>query len=359
MSVKYDYLIVGAGLFGSVFARQMKDKGRSCLVIDARSHIAGNVYSESIEGIDVHVYGPHIFNTNSDAVWEYVNQFTAFNQYVHRVKVNYRDKLFSFPINLDTLYAVYGVRTPEEAKKKLEEVRLPISHPCNLEEWCLAQIGSELYEVFVKGYTTKQWGTDPKNLPTSIIKRIPVRLTYDDRYHEKKYTGIPSGGYTRLVSNLLDGTQVELGVDFFEMDWSRYAHRVVYTGKIDALFDYCYGELDYRTLRFERRTSVGDYQGIAQMNFTDVDVPYTRITEHKHFNFKNQEKTIITIEYPGKWQKGCEPFYPVNNEKNNALCQKYHKLVGERFIIGGRLGKFAYYDMDQTIANAIVAARQS
>lgn len=351
--MKYDYLIVGAGLFGSVFAQQCKEAGKSCLVIDKRDHIAGNIYSEKVEGIEVHKYGPHIFQTNNDAVWEYVNKFSKFRQYAHKVKVNYYGSIYSFPINLDTLYAVYGVTNPEDAQKKLNEVRVKIDSPKNLEEHCLAMIGPKLYEIFIRGYTEKQWGKDPRELPASIIKRIPVRLTYDDRYHEKKYSGIPLDGYTQMVANMLDGVKVELGVDFTSMDWKKFTKTLVYSGKIESLFGSCYGELDYRSLRFETKTLAGDFQGVAQMNYTASDVPFTRITEHKHFNPKNQEKTVVTWEYP---EMNGDPYYPINDEKNNALYKKYKALIGPNIIGGGRLFDYCYYDMDQAIASALKAA---
>jgi UDP-galactopyranose mutase len=282
--MQHDFLIVGSGLFGAVFSEQAKRYGKKCLIIDKQPHIAGNCYSEKQENIDVHVTGPHIFNTNSDDIWSYVNNFSKFNQYVHKVKVTYKDKIYSFPINMMTLYQVYGVKTPEEARNKLTEVKVKIDNPQNLEEWCLSQVGPELYELFIYGYTKKQWKKDPKNLPASIIKRLPIRLTYDDRYHESKWCGIPADGYTAWVKNIIGDTPVELGVDFFAIDWRQYAKNVVYSGKIDALFNYCYGDLEYRTLRFETKVLDGDYQGVAQMNYTDENVPWTRITEHKHFN---------------------------------------------------------------------------
>lgn len=351
--MKYDYMIVGAGLFGSVFARQCTDANKTCLVIDKRNHIAGNVYSENIENIEVHKYGPHIFQTNDDKIWDYVNKFSKFRQYAHKVKANYYGNIYSFPINLDTLYTIYGVTNPVDAQKKLDEVRIKIDHPKNLEEHCLSMVGPKLYEIFYRGYTEKQWGKDPRDLPASIIKRIPIRLTFDDRYHEKKHSGIPLNGYTQMVANMLDGIKVELGTDFKSMDWKKFAKTLVYSGKIESLFEGCYGELDYRSLRFETKTLTGDFQGVAQMNYTGLDVPFTRTTEHKHFNPKNQEKTIVTWEYP---EMNGDPYYPINDEKNNALYKKYRALVGPNIIGGGRLFDYCYYDMDQAIGSALKAA---
>lgn len=353
MGIKYDFLIVGSGLFGATFAQKCKEAGKTCLVIDKRNHIAGNVYTERVESIDVHRYGPHIFHTNNETIWKYVNRFTEFTQYVHRVKVNYQGKIYTMPINLQTMYEVYGISTPEEARKKLEEVRVPIANPKNLEEWCLSRVGPELYHTFICGYTTKQWGREPKELPASIIKRLPIRLSFDDRWHQSIHSGIPSNGYTAMVANMLDGVQVELGVDYFGKDWTPYAHRIVYTGAIDKLFDYCYGQLEYRTLRFDTKTLDGDYQGVVQMNYTDAAIPYTRIVEHKHFTYKTCDKTVVTWEYPAQWQQGSEPYYPVNDERNDELYRKYKELTPVNMIIGGRLGTFKYLDMAPTILQAL------
>jgi UDP-galactopyranose mutase len=351
----YDYLVVGSGIYGAVWAHQCKENKKTCLVIDKRNHIAGNVYSEKIENIDVHKYGPHIFNTNNDQIWQYAQQFSKFIQYTHKVKVNYHNKIYSMPINLQTIYEIYGVKTPEEAKKQIESVKVPISNPKNLEEWCLSQIGPELYDIFIRHYTQKQWKRDPKELPISIIKRLPIRFNFDDRWHESKYSGIPSDGYTQWIANMLDGTQVELGVDYFERDWSKYAKKVVYTGPIDRLFNYCYGKLDYRTLRFESKTLTGDYQGVAQMNYTDEHIPFTRTVEHKHFTYKNSDKTVVTWEYPEEWKIDAEPYYPINDERNNQLYKKYKEKLDNcsNMVGGGRLCMFKYYDMDSVIASAL------
>lgn len=356
--MKYDFLIVGSGLFGAVFAQQCLEKGKTCLVIDKNYHIAGNVYSEKQEGIDVHIHGPHIFNTNKKELWEYANRFAQFNQYVHKVRAIHQDKVYSLPINLMTLYQVYGVKTPTEARQILDKVRIKIDNPQNLEEWCLSQVGPGLYNLFIRGYTKKQWKKDPKELPAEIIKRLPIRLTYDDRWHESKWCGIPNDGYTAWVANMLDGVKVELGVDFFTLDWKKYSKNLVYSGKIDALFNYCYGDLDYRTLRFENKVFDGDYQGVAQVNYTDENIPFTRTTEHKHFNNKGQPKTIVTWEYPTEFSRDQYPYYPVNTEKNNSLYQKYKKeLINCPNIVGGgRLCDFKYLDMDTTLASSLKKA---
>ncbi len=358
MDTKYDYLIVGAGLFGAVFAQQCLEKKKTCLVIDKRNHIAGNCYTERVEDIDVHIYGPHIFNTNSEEVWKYANRFSDFVQYTHKVRVNYKDKIYPFPINMDTLYGLYGVKTPEEAKDKLKEVCVPITEPKNMEEWCLANVGPELYEIFIKGYTTKQWGKSPKDLPASIIKRVPVRFTYDDRYHNKNHSGIPSEGYTAWIANILDGVKIELGVDFFKMDWKKYAKKVVYAGKIDELFDYCYGDLEYRTLWFDYKTLKGDYQGVTQMNYTDEEVAWTRITEHKHFNNRGGPNTVISCEFSALSNRQTTPYYPIGDEANVALFRRYKDLLDGSMIVGGRLGDYQYYDMDQVIASSLKRAKE-
>ncbi len=352
--MKYDFLIVGSGLFGATFAQQCKENGKSCLVIEKRDHIAGNVYTERIEGIDAHRFGPHIFSTNNEVIWNYVNRFSKFIQYVHRVKVNYNNRIYSMPINLQTLYEVYGVKTPEEAKKQIDLVKIPIKNPSNLEEWCLSQVGEKLYNIFIRSYTRKQWGRDPKELPSSIIKRLPIRFNYDDRWHDSLYSGIPSEGYTKLVANMLDGVDVGLGVNYFDRDWFRIAKMVVYTGPIDKLFGEIYGPLEYRTLRFESKVLSGDYQGVAQMNYTGEE-PFTRIVEHKHFTYKKSEKTVVTWEYPEKWEKGSEPYYPINDEKNMETYQKYKKALANcpNIIGGGRLCDYKYLDMDACIASAL------
>jgi UDP-galactopyranose mutase len=346
---------VGSGLYGATFAQVVKQHGKTCLVIDKREHIAGNCYTKKEHGIDVHCYGPHLWNTNSEEVWQYVQRFSKFTQYAHRVKVNYHNRIYSMPINLQTMYEIYGVRTPEEARRKIEEVRVPIVNPQNLEDWCLSQVGPDLYNIFIKHYTEKQWDRSARELPTSIIKRLPIRLNFDDRWHQSIYSGIPVDGYTALVANMLDGIQVELGTDYFAKDWTKYAKQIVYSGPIDALFNYCHGELEYRTLRFESKTLDGDYQGIGQVNYTDAETPFTRIVEHKHFNLKPNDKTIVTWEYPEKWNRGAEPYYPINDEKNDSIYKKYKKELDNHphIVVGGRLGSYLYKNMDQILASAL------
>ncbi len=357
----YDYLVVGCGLFGATFARQATDRGKKCLVIDKRDHIGGNCFTNKKLGIDVHVYGPHIFHTNSQSIWDYINQFTDFNNFTYRPKVNYKNQIYSFPINLMTLYQVCGVSTPSEAKAYLDSVKIHNESPKNLEEWILSQVGKEIYEKFIYGYTYKQWNTDPKNLPASIIKRLPIRLTYDDNYFNDKYQGIPTEGYTQIFKNMLEGIPVELGKNYLTNrdSYDKMAKRVVYTGAIDEFFEYEYGELGCRSLRFEHGERKNlDLQGVAAVNYTDVDIPYTRIVEHKHFNNVGQKDTIFTKEYPQTWTTGKERFYPINNKKNQDKFYKYKKLIQDKYIFGGRLAEYKYYDMHQVIASAINTAKK-
>ena len=352
-----DYIIVGSGLFGSVFAREVTDLGAKCLIIDKRRHIGGNCYTRNEGGIHVHEYGPHIFHTDSKRIWDYMNRWTEFNQFSYRPKVLYNDVLYSFPINLMTLYQVWGTKTPAEAERKLREVRVDMSNPSNLEEWILTQVGEEIYEKFIRGYTTKQWNRDPKDLPSFIIKRLPIRLTYDDNYFNDRYQGIPVNGYTAIFERLLDGIPVELGVDYLkERDrWNAVAKKVVYTGAIDEFFDCDLGNLEWRSLRFEHETlNIPDYQGVAVVNHSNAEVPFTRICEHKHFNFGKQDHTVITREYPQNWDPSKEKFYPINDEKNNELYQKYKARIDtDKFIFGGRLADYKYYDMHQVVASAL------
>jgi UDP-galactopyranose mutase len=356
----YNYLIVGSGLFGSIFARELTDKGFKCLVIDKRDHIGGNCFTENIEGINVHKYGPHIFHTSDDRVWEYMNKYTKFNHFVNRPKVNYKNSIYSFPINLMTLYQIYNVSTPEQARLILEHVRYDIPTPRNLEDWVLSQVGKEIYEIFIKGYTTKQWGCDPKSLPTSIIKRLPIRLNYDDNYFFDKYQGIPIGGYTEIFNKLLDGIDVKLNVDYFEDReyWNDQATKVVYTGPIDRYYDFIFGKLEYRSLEFKTKTiNSKDFQGNAVVNYTDLETEYTRIIEHKHFEFGDQLKTVVTEEYP---RTEGEPYYPINNEANNIRYSEYKKLMAleENVIFGGRLADYKYYDMHQVVASALKRVKE-
>lgn len=350
----YDYLIVGAGLFGSIFARELTDKGFKCLVIDKRQHIGGNCYTERIEDINVHKYGPHIFHTSNRQVWEYVNKFAEFNNYVHRPRVNYKGNIYSFPINLMTLYQVYGAITPEEANNKLAKVRVQ-NNKSNLEEWILSQVGQELYEIFIKGYTIKQWNKHPSELPASIISRLPIRLTYDDNYYNDSYQGIPVGGYTQIFDKLLNGIEVRLGVDYLEYKYlfDRMAKKVVYTGPVDRFYDYKFGKLEYRSLKFEHEIKdMLDYQGVSIINYTEDSIPFTRVVEHKHFEFGRQKTTVITKEYP---QDTGEPYYPLNDESNNKRYSMYKDLMNleQNTLFGGRLADYKYYDMHQVIASAL------
>lgn len=354
--MKFDYLVVGAGPFGSVFARQMTDAGASCLVIDKRKHIAGNCYTERKNDIDVHKYGAHIFHTSNKQVWSYVNRFAEFNSYRHHLKVNHRNKIYSFPINMMTLHQLWGVTTPEEAARKIEEVRIPIENPSNLEDWILSQVGEEIYEKFIKGYTEKQWGRPAKDLPSSIIKRLPIRMSYNDCYFNDPYQGIPKCGYTEMFSRILKGIPVELGVNYLKHrdKLDSCAARVVYTGALDEFFEYDSGVLDWRSLSFEEQEMSGDYQGVSVMNYTEASVPYTRIVEHKYFNYTEQSSTIITKEYPKKWSIGLDKIYPVNDKKNGDLYLSYKNRVDRsKYILGGRLADYQYYDMHQAIGSAL------
>lgn len=361
--MKYDYLVVGSGLFGSVFSQQAVEKGKRCLVIDKRSHIAGNCFTTKEHDIDIHVYGPHIFHTSSKQVWDYINRFTSFNNYVNRPKSRVGNSIFSFPINLMTLHQLWGVTTPEEARKKLEEVRIPCSNPRNLEEWIMSQVGQEIYEKFIYGYTKKQWMREPRELPSSIIKRIPIRLNYDDNYFNDTYQGIPTNGYTTIFEKMLEGCDLQLGVDFFsdKTHFKSLARKIVYTGKIDEYFDYSLGELQYRGLSFINETHESDYQGNAVINYPSQDIQWTRITEHKHFTPERKTlKTVITREIPVVCNKGDTPYYPVGDEENTLRYNEYKKLSSTctNVIFGGRLAEYKYYDMHQVIGSALHAAKK-
>ena len=365
----YDYLVVGSGLFGSVFARQAADAGKKVLVIDKRPNIAGNVYTEKVEGINFHKYGAHIFHTNNTEVWNYVNRFATFNRFTNSPVANYKGELYSMPFNMYTFNKMWGVVTPEEAAAKIEEQKKEITEePQNLEEQAISLVGRDIYEKLVKGYTEKQWGRDCKELPAFIIKRLPVRLTFDNNYFNALYQGIPIGGYTKLVENLLEGIEVRLNEDYLKdkAKWNAMAKKVVYTGAIDAYFDYTLGNLEYRSVRFENEIlDVPNFQGNAAVNYTDRETPWTRIIEHKWFEFGKDEngndlpKTIISKEYSSEWKPGDEPYYPVNDKKNGELYQKYKALAEkeENIIFGGRLGEYKYYDMDAVIASALECAR--
>ena len=359
---QYDFVVVGCGIFGSVFAQQMAARGKKILVIEKRPHIGGNCYTENIEGIEVHKYGPHIFYTNDEKVWSYVNRFAEFNNFVNRVKVRHKDKLYSFPVNLMTLYQLWGVKTPAEARQKLKEAAIPNSNPQNLEEWVLSQVGREIYEIFFKGYTKKQWKKDPKDLPASIMRRIPIRLNFDDSYYNVRYQGIPIGGYRRLFERMLEGIEIRLNTDYFAKRdyWDSLASRVVYTGKIDEYFDYKFGQLEYRSMRFENKILDGDYQGNAVINYTEEHVPYTRITEHKHFELKNCDKTVVTWEYPDDYDRDKVPFYPINDKTNDGIYALYKKEAEKqnKVIFGGRLAAYAYLDMGQCISEAMTVCEK-
>lgn len=358
---KYDYLIVGAGLFGCVFAREAADKGKRVLVIDKRGHIAGNIYTEEVEGINVHKYGAHIFHTSDKAVWEYVNRFAEFNNYINCPVARYKDELYNMPFNMNTFSKMWGIRTPAEAKEIIERQRAEagITQPKNLEEQALSLVGRDIYEKLVKGYTEKQWGRRATDLPAFIIKRLPVRFIYDNNYFNDRYQGIPMGGYTRMCEKMLSGIEVRLGVDYFadKAELDALADKVLFTGMIDEYFGYRYGELEYRSLRFESETlDCDNYQGNAVVNYTEYEVPYTRVIEHKHFEFGAQPKTVVTREYPAVWHKGDEPYYPVNDDRNNVLYAKYKALADAEphVIFGGRLGMYRYYDMDDTVSAAFM-----
>lgn len=357
--MKYDYLIIGTGLYGSVFADRCKKNGLKCLLIDKRNHIGGNCFTEIVQEITVHKYGPHIFHTNSQKIWNYINQFAKFNNFINRPKVNYDSRIYSFPINLFTLYQLWGVSTPQEAKNKLEQVKVKISDPKNLEEYVLSIVGEEIYHIFIYGYTKKQWMCEPKNLPTFIIKRLPIRLNFDDNYYYDQYQGIPIGGYSQIIEQMIDGCDVILNEDYFDKKeyWDSLAKKILFTGRIDQFFNYQYGRLNYRTLRFEnKKLEIDDYQGNAIINYTDANIPYTRIIEHKHFeSTKNINHTIITKEYPEIWNDNNIPYYPINTEENNSIFQKYDSLKNKntKFLFGGRLAEYRYYDMDQIIGAAL------
>lgn len=361
MEKKYDYLIVGTGLFGSVCADLLKARGCSILMIDKRSHIGGNVYTETVNGINVHKYGAHIFHTSNKRVWDYVNSFVEFNRYTNSPVANYKGRLYNLPFNMNTFYQMWGVKTPTEAQAKIAEQKAQyhVDEPRNLEEQAISLIGRDIYETLIKGYTQKQWGRACTDLPAFIIKRLPVRFTFDNNYFNDRYQGIPKGGYTSLIAKMIEGCDVRLGVDYLT-DRSAYdaiADKIIYTGEIDRFFNYKYGHLQYRTVSFETELleGVANYQGNAVVNYTEAEVPYTRIIEHKHFEFGTQPDTVISREYSKEWQPGDEPYYPVNDDKNSALYAQYKQLADSqtRVIFGGRLAEYKYYDMDKVIESAM------
>ena len=377
--MKFDYLIVGTGLFGAVFANEMKKAGKKCLCIDKRSHLGGNIYTREENGIQVHKYGAHIFHTSDRRIWDYVNGFAEFNHYINSPVAVYGDELYNLPFNMNTFSKMWGIKTPEEAKAIIERQRAQAaqSSPANLEEQALSLVGRDVYEKLVKGYTEKQWGRSCTELPAFIIRRLPVRFTYDNNYFTDRYQGIPIGGYTQIVEKLLEGTPVKLGVTYREFAAGNRGDgvpgsgsvcsrerdcfdKVLYTGMIDEYFDYCLGELQYRSLRFEEELleECDNYQGNAVVNYTEREVPYTRIIEHKHFEFGTQPCTVITREYPAVWERGDEPYYPINDERNSQLYEKYvHLAAAEKNVLfGGRLGQYKYYDMDKVIAEALKMA---
>lgn len=367
MEQLYDYLIVGSGLFGSVFTNEARKRGRSCLVIDKRDHRGGNVYCREVDGINVHQYGAHIFHTSNRRVWQYVNDIVEFNRYTNSPVASYKGRLYNLPFNMNTFYQMWGVRTPAEAKAKIDEQRQEAlgrmqqegrTEPQNLAEQTQLLVGRDIFEALVKGYTEKQWGRRCEDLPAFIIKRLPVRFTFDNNYFNDKYQGVPIGGYNKLIDGLLGDTEVITGADYFadRQAWNRRAKRIVFTGKIDEFYDYRYGKFEYRTVRFEHeRLEVENYQGNAVVNYTEAEVPYTRIIEHKHFEFGQQPTTVISREYSTEWKEGMEPYYPVNDARNNALYMQYKQLADTEtnVIFGGRLAEYKYYDMDKVIERAL------
>lgn len=361
--MKYDYLIVGAGLFGAVFAREAMNRGKTCLVLDRRDHIGGNIYTEKVEDIQVHRYGAHIFHTSDKKVWDYINQYAEFNNYINSPVAVYKNELYNLPFNMNTFSRMWNIRTPKEAREIIEGqiADLHIEEPRNLEEQALSLVGRDVYEKLVKGYTEKQWGRDCKDLPAFIIRRLPLRFTYDNNYFNDRYQGIPMGGYTRIIEKLLEGAEVRTGVDYLKEreTYECAAGKIVFTGMIDEYYGYRLGALEYRSVRFETEVlDCDNYQGNAVVNYTDREVPYTRVIEHKHFEFGTQKKTVISREYSSEWKVGDEPYYPVNDEKNSVLYEKYASLAAgeDNVIFSGRLGAYRYYDMDKVIASALELA---
>ncbi|MDU1339598.1 MAG: UDP-galactopyranose mutase [Clostridium butyricum] len=366
MNKKYDFLIVGSGLFGSTFAYEARKKGKKCLVIDKRKHIGGNIYTQEKSGINIHKYGAHIFHTSNKQVWDYINKFSEFNNFINSPIANYKEDLYNLPFNMNTFYQMWGVHTPKQAKEKImEEIKhLNIKSPRNLEEKAVSLVGSDIYYKLIKGYTEKQWGCRCSELPSFIIERIPLRFTFDNNYFNDTYQGIPNNGYTKIIEKMLVETEVLLNTDYkkFMAENGEVSKYTIYTGPIDEYFDYCLGELEYRSLEFKlKELDIEDFQGNAVVNYTDRDIPYTRIIEHKHFEFGTQKNTVISYEYPVKWNKEMEPYYPINDEKNNSLYKEYLKLSKEKVpnvFFGGRLGMYKYFDMDKTIEAALSLAKE-
>ncbi|MGX7086719.1 UDP-galactopyranose mutase [Gemelliphila palaticanis] len=356
----YDYLVVGSGLYGAVFAHEANKKGKKVLVIEKRNHIGGNIYTEKVEGINVHKYGAHIFHTSDKKIWDYVNQFTEFNNYINAPVAKYKDEIYNLPFNMNTFSKMWNISTPQEAKEIIERQKEEIKgEPKNLEEQAISLVGRDIYEKLIKGYTEKQWERDCTEIPAFIIKRLPVRFTYDNNYFYDRYQGIPVDGYTAIIGRMLEGIEVRINVDYLanKEEFDLLAKKVIYTGPIDAYFNYELGELAYRSISFENEIlDIDNYQGNAVVNYTERDIPFTRIIEHKHFEFGNQEKTVISKEYSREWQLGDEPYYPINDDKNNKLYQEYKKLADKEYkvIFGGRLGEYKYYDMDKVIASALL-----
>ena len=362
----YDFLIVGSGLFGSLFAYLATQKGYKCFVLEKRNHVGGNIYTQTIEGIDVHQYGAHIFHTKDKQIWQLINTFAEFNHFVNTPIAIYQGKLYNLPFNMNTFYQIWGVKTPQEAAEiiQTQKQQANISIPSNLEEQAISLVGKDIYKILIEGYTEKQWGRSCKELPASIIKRLPVRFTFDNNYFNDPYQGIPIGGYTEIIKKMLEGATVELNANFLEdrANLTKLADRIIYTGPIDEYYDFCYGPLQYRKVRFETEIlDVQNYQGVAVVNYTERAVPYTRIIEHKHFAFGTQPKTVISREYPDEWHPGEEPYYPINNERNNSLYEKYKELSTEdttKVLFGGRLGTYKYYDMDKVMLEALSLAKK-
>jgi UDP-galactopyranose mutase len=363
---KFDFLIIGSGLFGSVFAHEAKKLGKKCLVLEKRNHIGGNVYCEKIEDINVHKYGAHIFHTNDKDIWDYVNKFVEFNRYTNSPIAKFDNQVYNLPFNMNTFYQLWGVSTPSEAKEIIDEQikKSGITKPVNLEEQAISLVGIDVYEKLIKGYTEKQWGRKAKDLPAFIIKRLPVRFTFDNNYFNDKYQGIPIGGYNLLIEGLLKDIEVKCDINYFENKeyWNSLAEKIVFTGKIDEFYNFQFGRLEYRSLKFDTKLiDIENFQGNAVVNYTNADIPYTRIIEHKHFEFGKQKKTIITYEYPDEWSSGKESYYPINDEKNNTIFQKYKELSNQdnQVIFGGRLAEYKYYDMHQIIGSALSKFKQN